>query len=82
MDSEYVRTIERQFSSAPFRMEWRSYNGTSSKPGIWQILHQSNGAIIATGDTPALAVGNLNRMTAEMETALAGAPFRGRKADA
>lgn len=80
--TEYERTIEKAFAGAPFRCEFRSYNGQSEKPGVWMILHQSNGAIIATGDTPADAIASLVRMAERMDDIRRGCPSQGAKAQA
>lgn len=66
MTTEYVRRIERAFASAPFRVEFREYPQPAGAPGIWQVMHQCNGAIITTGATPAAAIESLKRMTDTM----------------
>jgi len=78
--TEYERTIEEAFARAPFRMEYRPYLQPASKLGIWQIMHPSNGAIIATGDTPAEAVARLVTMAERMDDVRRGLPSQGRKA--
>lgn len=76
--NEYTRTIEQAFASAPFRWVYRPYPpGSSANPGIWQLMHQSNGAILATGATPSACVAALRRMSEEMEGIRSGLPSRG-----
>lgn len=80
--TEYERKVEKAFERAPFRCEFRSYNGQSSKPGVWNMLHQSNGAIIASGDTPEQAIASLIHMAERMDDIRRGLPFQERKAQA
>jgi hypothetical protein len=76
--NEYTRTVERAFASAPFRLEYRPYPpGTSANPGIWQLMHQSNGAIISTGATPAACIASLTRMAEQMSGIRSGLPSLG-----
>lgn len=79
MSTEYEHIVERSFASAPFRLEYRAYppGSTSENPGIWQMMHQSNGAIIATGPTPAACIGALKYMTEQMDGIRSGLPSRG-----
>lgn len=79
MITEYQRTVESAFRSGPFRIEWRAY---PSGGGLWQMLHNCNGAIITTGASPAGCVDNLTRMAEQMQGICSGLPHRGQKGEA
>ena len=80
--TEYERAVEAAFADAPFRLEFRAYppESTSGQPGVWQMMHRSNGAIITTGKTPLEAVESLKRMADRMDSIRAGLPSMGRLA--